>query len=134
MATMRGQGCYLRKPEWETGLGMGAKYDPWRHRRRSIRLSGYDYARPGVYFVTVCTWHREPMFGDIVDGEMRLNEFGEIASDCWKQILEHFPATKFNAFAVMPNHVRGIVIITGSGGARHAVHLHDIREPPLWKS
>ena len=32
-----------------------ARYDPDKHHRRSIRLRGYDYARPGAYFVTICT-------------------------------------------------------------------------------
>jgi len=31
------------------------RYDPNRHHRRSIRLKGYDYSRPGYYYVTICT-------------------------------------------------------------------------------
>ncbi|WP_222842612.1 hypothetical protein [Thermoflavifilum thermophilum] len=53
------------------------------HHRRSIRLSGYDYSSAGAYFITVCTHNRECLFGDIVDGKMRLNEWGEIAQQCW---------------------------------------------------
>lgn len=49
-------------------------YDPARHHRRSIRLRGYDYARAGACHVTICTWNRECLFGETVDGEMRLNE------------------------------------------------------------
>jgi hypothetical protein len=33
---------------------MKQKYDPMVHHRRSIRLKGYDYSRPGAYFVTIC--------------------------------------------------------------------------------
>jgi hypothetical protein len=36
----------------------GRVYDPQRHRRRSIRLKGYDYTRPGAYFVTICMCRR----------------------------------------------------------------------------
>jgi hypothetical protein len=39
-------------------------YDPARHHRRSIRPPGYDYARPGYYFVTICTAARRPLFDD----------------------------------------------------------------------
>jgi hypothetical protein len=46
------------------------------HHRRSIRLDGYDYTQPGVYFVTMVTWQRECLFGEIVNGEMRLNTPG----------------------------------------------------------
>lgn len=49
-------------------------YDPQRHHRRSIRLRGYDYPQPGAYFITICTYERELLFGDVVDGEIRLNE------------------------------------------------------------
>ncbi len=54
------------------------KYNSEIHHRRSIRLKGYDYSRSGAYFVTICTQNRECLFGEIVDGKMRLNEPGRI--------------------------------------------------------
>ncbi|MBT3260557.1 MAG: transposase, partial [Deltaproteobacteria bacterium] len=30
------------------------KYSPDIHRRRSIRLKGYDYSQAGLYFITIC--------------------------------------------------------------------------------
>ncbi|MFN3477710.1 MAG: transposase, partial [Candidatus Methylomirabilales bacterium] len=59
------------------------KYDPERHHRHSIRLPRYDYTQPGAYFVTICTQDRECLFGDVVDGAMRLNELGEIVAWTW---------------------------------------------------
>ena len=53
-------------------------YDPDKHRRRSIRLKGYDYAQPGAYFVTICARDRACLFGEVVDGAMRLNAYGQI--------------------------------------------------------
>jgi len=53
------------------------------HNRRSTRLKGYDYTLPGAYLVTLVTWHRETLFGEIVEGEMRLNEIGAIAQQEW---------------------------------------------------
>ena len=58
-------------------------FDPQRHHRRSIRLKGYDYLQAGAYFVTICAQNRECLFGEIVDGEMRLNGQGEIVIACW---------------------------------------------------
>jgi putative transposase len=46
------------------------KFDPQRYHRRSIRLKEYDYSSEGAYFVTIVTWHRNLLFGDIMDGEM----------------------------------------------------------------
>jgi hypothetical protein len=41
------------------------KYDPRSHQRRLFRLKGYDYSLPGAYFVTVCTYQRECLLGEI---------------------------------------------------------------------
>gem|GEM_PF-4324581 len=41
------------------------------------RLKGYDYTQPGSYFITICTHNRIPLFGDMVDGEMRLNAYAD---------------------------------------------------------
>lgn len=59
-----------------------------RHRRRSIRLPAFDYSQPGLYFVTICTFGRQPLFGEIRDGEMHLSPFGRIAQDEWLRTPE----------------------------------------------
>ena len=87
-------------------------YDPDRHHRRSIRLKGYDYSRPGIYLVTICTQGRECLFGQIVDGEMQLNHAGRIAQDEWLRSAELRPRVTLDAFVVMPNHIHGIIILT----------------------
>jgi REP element-mobilizing transposase RayT len=87
------------------------KYDPQKHHRRSIRLKGFDYASVGAYFVTIVTWHRDMLFGEIANDEMRLNTLGNIADECWRAIPDHFPNVELGAFVVMPNHVHGILVI-----------------------
>lgn len=47
---------------------------------RSIRLQGYDYSRPGAYFVTMCTENRECHFGNIMKSKMMLNDWGNVAA------------------------------------------------------
>ncbi|HEY8784538.1 MAG TPA: hypothetical protein VIM16_23125 [Mucilaginibacter sp.] len=53
------------------------KYNPSIHKRKSIRLKGYDYSQAGLYFITICTQNRELLFGKIVNGEMILNDAGK---------------------------------------------------------
>jgi len=53
-------------------------YDPGRHHRRSIRLKGYDYSRPGAYFITIVAQDRACLFGEVVDDVMCLSEIGRI--------------------------------------------------------
>ena len=88
-----------------------AKYDPNKHHRRSIRLKGYDYSQAGAYYVTIVAWHRECLFGELVNGEMRLSQRGQIADACWQEIPNHFPNVELGAYVIMPNHVHGIVVI-----------------------
>ena len=45
-------------------------------RRRSTRLPRFDYTRQGAYFVTLCALNRACLFGEILNGEMRLREIG----------------------------------------------------------
>jgi len=87
------------------------KYDPEKHHRRSIRLEEYDYASPGYYYVTICVQDRECVLGKIVNGKMRLNEWGNIVRDCWQWLEKQYPHVKLDEFVIMPNHMHGIIII-----------------------
>ena len=91
---------------------MNASYDPEKHHRRSIRLRNYDYSRAGAYFITVCTDGRELLFGEVIDGEVELNELGRIAAEEWLKSARIRIEIELDAWVVMPNHVHGIVIIT----------------------
>jgi hypothetical protein len=93
-----------------------ARYDPEKHHRRSVRLKGYDYTWAGAYFVTICTWGRECLFGDVVDGTMRLSEFGQIAQSVWEELPQHYPGLELDEFVIMPNHIHGIVVLAGRDG------------------
>lgn len=97
-------------------------YNPDIHHRRSIRLRNYDYSRAGAYFVTICTHHRECLFGEITNRAMRLNDAGRMAAKCWQDIPLHFPHAALDEWTIMPNHVHGIIVIIDTTvGARHAV-------------
>jgi putative transposase len=92
---------------------------PNNHRRRSIRLKGYDYTQPGAYFITICAHQRAQIFGEIVDGEMRLNRWGEIARTEWFKTAALRPNVEMHEeeFVVMPNHVHGIIWLVENVGA-----------------
>ncbi|HEX3500395.1 MAG TPA: transposase [Stellaceae bacterium] len=80
--------------------------------RRSLRLPGYDYGRPGSYFVTICNADRKCSLGKIVDEEMSLSATGEIARDLWQSLPERHEALSLDEFVVMPNHIHGIIELT----------------------
>jgi putative transposase len=89
------------------------KYDPDKHHRRSIRLKGYDYTQEGAYFVTLVSERRVHLFGRVVNGEMRLNDFGRIVAEEWERTAELRPNIVCGPSVVMPNHFHGIVVIEG---------------------
>jgi len=106
--------------------------NPEKHHRHSIRLKGYDYSRPGYYFITIVTHNRECLFGEVVDGEMKLNTFGKIVEYHWRIIPRHFPFTQLDEYQFMPNHMHGIIIITTHVGAMHSgkINLSDDNSVP----
>lgn len=87
------------------------RFDPDKNHRRSIRLRGYDYTRAGAYFVTICTQNRECLFGNIVEGEIRLNDAGHVVQSVWNELPQHYPGVDVDAFVVMPNHIHGIIVL-----------------------
>jgi putative transposase len=108
-----------------------------KFHRHTIRLAGYDYSQPGSYFITICTRDWNPLFGNAVDHQIRLNERGRVARACWLEIPVHFPNIGLDEFVVMPDHIHGIIVIIdlravpqiGESvvGAQHAAPL----QPPL---
>lgn len=100
-------------------------YDPEIHHRRSIRLKGYDYSQAGAYFITICTYNRNCIFGEIRDGQMHLNEIGRIVETEWLKTSEIRDNVELDAFVVMPNHLHGTIIITGKAGTDDAIGAND---------
>ncbi|HZC67812.1 MAG TPA: hypothetical protein VE201_04260, partial [Nitrospirales bacterium] len=88
-------------------------HDPDKYARHSIRLRSYNYAQPGAYFVTICTYQRECLLGDVRasgHARVRLSEYGRIVRDAWFCSTDIRPGIALDAFVIMPNHVHGVVI------------------------
>lgn len=79
--------------------------------RQSIRLPDFDYSQPGAYFVTIVTQDRKMLFGQIVGGEMVLNDIGRMVNDLWIDMPNHYPNVEIGEFVIMPNHFHGIIAI-----------------------
>jgi putative transposase len=111
--------------------------DSITHHRRSIRLNGYDYSQPGGYFVTICIHHHQCLLGNVMDGEIRLNEFGGAANTSWDWLSKQYSYVDLDEWIVMPNHLHGIIILGDTndlitlrrGGSRTAPTCNCIRKP-----
>ncbi len=94
---------------------MPVRYDPRKHHRQTQRLQGYDYTIPGAYFITMQTFRRKRLFGDVVDRQMVLSPIGRTVEECWLAIPLHFSRVTLDAFVVMPDHFHGILILEERG-------------------
>jgi REP element-mobilizing transposase RayT len=79
--------------------------------RRSIRWRGYDYSLRGIYFVTICAFDRRSIFGSISSGVLDRSVAGRIVSEVWFELPNHHAGLELDAFAVMPNHIHGIMLL-----------------------
>lgn len=112
---------------------MSSKFDPNKHQRRSIRLPHYDYSQAGAYYVTIVTWHRECLFGEVLNGEMKLSKFGLVAKGQWEKLPQRFPNIDLGAYVIMPTHMHGIIAIThgrGTAGNRDDFDGEPSRRAP----
>jgi len=112
--------------------------DSIKHHRRSTRLEGYDYSQPGAYFVTICVHHHHFLLGNVVNGKVRLNEYGNVVQTSWEWLNKNYTYVDLDEWTVMPNHLHGIIIILGNannlislrrGGSRTAPTCNSNRKP-----
>jgi putative transposase len=82
--------------------------------RKSIRLSEYDYSFPNWYYITVCTYERRNLLGEIKNGETILNKIGQVVEKEWIRTKEIRKYVELDYYVIMPNHLHGIIIIEQS--------------------
>ena len=108
------------------------KYDPQKHHRRSIRLKGYDYTQPGAYFITMCAYQRMHVFGEVINGEMKLSALGKIVREEWLRSAEIRKEIQVfeDEFIIMPNHLHGINWIVEAPNMNRAHAMRPNTIPP----
>ena len=87
---------------------------PQHPSRKPLRLQNHEY-RGGWFFVTICTAERAPILGSIVGVAMRPSRLGELVNQCWLEIPRLHAGTSLDEFAMMPDHLHGILARDPSG-------------------
>ena len=82
--------------------------------RKTNRMREYDYSRPGHYFVTICVQGRKELFGEIINDRMMTNAAGAMVEETWRGLPKYYRGIQMDEFQAMPNHVHGIIVITGN--------------------
>ena len=65
-----------------------------QRRRQSLRLKEFNYSNAGASFITIVAQNRSCLFGEIIDGQMRLNEAGDAVARWWFELTRKFSASK----------------------------------------
>ena len=94
-------------------------FNPYIHHRRSIRLRGYDYAKSGKYFITLCSYERARLFGEVINGCMILSELGRIVTEEWLRTPVIRSNVELGEFILMPDHFHGIILILEERNGEH---------------
>ena len=88
-------------------------------RRKAVRLKGYDYSTPGIYFVTVCTKNKQKLLGKIVgtgllDGPVnQLSSYGQVAQKQIQLMTDFYDNIRIEKYVIMPNHIHFLIRIYG---------------------
>lgn len=90
------------------------------HRRRSVRLKGYDYGGPGWFAVTIRASEHAPRLAVIEDGIHLLTGYGDVVAQEWLRAGELRPYVDVDVFVVMPDHLHGILAIDAGHPERTA--------------
>jgi REP element-mobilizing transposase RayT len=80
-------------------------------RRKPLRWREHDYCQEAGYFVTICTFNRECLFGKVDEQVVNLNELGKLVEQEWLKTATLRDYVILDEHVVMPNHVHGIIFI-----------------------
>lgn len=94
-------------------------------RIESARLQEWDYSNPWWYYITINTKNHVEYFGDVVNGEMILNELGHIVDEEWIKTKSLRPNVDLDYYVIMPNHFHGILIIDQNVETRRGESLQQ---------
>jgi REP element-mobilizing transposase RayT len=89
-----------------------------------MRMPGHDYAAPGWHFVTLATYRKEHLFGEVKGDRIHLSEFGCVVRDEWLRTSELRHEVALDEFVIMPNHFHAIVVIREDPDRPPAVGAH----------
>lgn len=113
----------LKNERWVDKMEQLSKNYIFRYpNRKPQRLGNYNYSQPGFYFITITLDNHISVFGEIINGNIKLNKYGKIVDKCWNEIPYHFPECKLDEYVIMPDHFHGIIQIARN---RHACSVQE---------
>lgn len=63
--------------------------------------------------MTICIQDGEDLLGAVLDKEIHVSEAGQMVQHWWGKLPGKFPALELDEYRIMPNHIHGVLTITG---------------------
>lgn len=104
-------------------------------KRKEIRLRPYDYSRSNTYYITICTYARMHLFGEIVGGSVgahlcvRPYNPHQMIEKWLYETERKYTGVKIDTHIIMPDHIHFILCNYGAedeAGAHIGAPLHEI--------
>ena len=89
-------------------------------------MKGYDYSQNGWYFITICSYRRLKIFGEIRGDDFLLNKCGNIVEEEILVTSKMRPNVKIDCFQIMPNHVHFILVINNNIGGEKEIDCKNV--------
>ncbi|MCK5760692.1 MAG: transposase, partial [Candidatus Delongbacteria bacterium] len=83
--------------------------------RKENRLKKKRYFNLGYYYITLRTYHKQYLFGEIINGIMFNNSVGDMIEEVIKEIPKYYNGFDVDEFIIMPNHIHFIIEIVSDG-------------------
>lgn len=88
-------------------------------RRKHPRLKAYDYSLPGAYFITISTYHNQPLLGTIepvgrglAPAVCQLTAAGHLVQEQILALEARYPVLRVDDFVIMPTHIHLLLRLT----------------------
>ncbi len=101
-------------------------------KRKPTRLKDYDYSSTGVYFITICSKDKKPIFSRVVgDGDLDvpkiiLYRYGEIINNNITYMNKIYNHINIDNYVIMPNHVHVLLSVNETGTSRSPSPTNEV--------
>ena len=92
-----------------------------KRKNHHLPISVYNYT--GLFFITICTCNKSPLFGQIVNDKLFPSPYGLITIQVIEKYKTYYMGLDIRQYVVMPNHVHLLIFQQQTGN--NSISLHD---------
>lgn len=91
-----------------------------------MRFTGHDYRAPCCVHVTICTHHRQPLFGAVSAAGLHLNDAGLFVQTSLRALHSNADGIAIDTHIVMPDHLHTIITPGTNSRVMTAASIPDL--------